>query len=399
MKYLFVLNDYYPLKNASGVCVESVIRELKKNNNDIHIICYMDCEKDIDDHGFAIHGIKANDYVNTSNFRTTKYDNAFRKFLWLVQLCFTYPIYYPVIANRLLQKCDEVIKQDSIAHVITVINPIETALTAIKIKKLNPNVTVTLYELDSITDLDSRNSGIRKILNFKRKQLEKKVYGSVDTIIHMKCHSKHFESNYYDKYRTKMRMADFPLYIEQTMGDNVIEIGDKLSFVFSGALIRGIRNPEYAIRFFSVLSKKHSISVDFFSRGDYEEFLLNCSQMNPVIHQKGYVSTEILNYAMQECDFLVSIGNQMSNMVPSKIYGYISRKKPIIHFCSIDDDPCIDILKDYKLALIIRCTKPVDDAICDFDKYLKRINGTICERIESKNFELNRPSYTANLLN
>lgn len=398
MKYLFVLNDYYPLKNASGVCVENVIRELKNNDNDIHIICYMDCEREFVDENVFIHGIKASDYVSTSNFRTTKYNNKLKKMLWLIQLFFSYPIYYPAIASRLLKKCDKVIKQCSITHVVTVINPIETILTAIKIKRLNPNVAVTLYELDSITDLDNRNSGIRKLLNFKRKRIENKAYSSVDTIIYMKCHSKHFENKYYDKYRTKMRMADFPLYIEQTIRDSEIKFGDQLSFIFSGALIRGIRNPEFAIRFFDMLSEKHKISVDFFSRGDYEEFLSKCSQKNPVIHQKGYVSTDIINYAMQSSDFLVSIGNQMSNMVPSKIYSYISMKKPIVHFCCIPDDPCIDILKDYELALLISCSKSIEDAICDFEKFFKNINGTVFESTDNKKYELNRPAYTANIL-
>ena len=54
---------------------------------------------------------------------------------------------------------------------------------------------------------------------------------------------------------------------------------------------------------------------------------------------------------MEESDILINIGNTIDNQVPSKIFDYISKRKPIINLYKISNCPSLKYLKKYPLAL------------------------------------------------
>ena len=94
-------------------------------------------------------------------------------------------------------------------------------------------------------------------------------------------------------------------------------------------------------------------------------------------------------------DVLLSIGNKESPMVPSKIYEYMSTGKPIIHFYFYDGDPCIEPLKRYGNALLIKDNDKLSkDKIFEFLKNFKQLE---CKDIE-KMFLTSTPKYTVDLL-
>jgi glycosyltransferase involved in cell wall biosynthesis len=50
----------------------------------------------------------------------------------------------------------------------------------------------------------------------------------------------------------------------------------------------------------------------------------------------------------QECDVLVNIGNALSAQIPGKLYEYLGSGKPILHCHSVEDDPAVSLLDEWR---------------------------------------------------
>jgi len=50
----------------------------------------------------------------------------------------------------------------------------------------------------------------------------------------------------------------------------------------------------------------------------------------------------------QECDVLVNIGNALSAQTPGKLYEYLGSGKPILHCHSVEDDPVVGLLDEWR---------------------------------------------------
>jgi hypothetical protein len=67
---------------------------------------------------------------------------------------------------------------------------------------------------------------------------------------------------------------------------------------------------------------------------------------------QGFKSDQELKKVYEETDCLVNIGNS-TNMLPSKLFAYISTGLPIIHFYNSENDPCNKLLERYTAASVI----------------------------------------------
>lgn len=394
MKILFILNDYYPMKNSSGVCTDSLVQILKQRKDEVHIICYMDQYTDLKIDGVYIHGIKADDYEARCNFPAIP-KSRIKKITELVDAVIYYPVPYMGLAKRLTEATERVAREYQIEMAVSVVHPVESMVAVYELKKKHPEIKTVIYELDAVSDLNVGKKGIRKLLYDKRLRFEEKIYDSADRIIHMRCHEKHFEQERYRKYDSKRVLSDFPLFQpELCREESQIILHKCLKFVYSGALMKGIRSPEYVVEFLKKFSEEHEMEADFYSRGDYETFLEDVGKECKNIYRKGWVATEEVHLAMEQADCLISIGNEIRNMVPSKSYAYISHGKPVIHFANIEDDPCIDIFGKYELALILDSRDSVDENIKKLNAFLQKINGKSFSVASVECFKENTPAYT-----
>jgi len=399
MRYLFILNDYFPLKNASGACVEMVIDVLLKHNHDVHILCALDDDMDIDKEGLLIHTVKTTNNQNVKGSNLKSLDVGLIKRLSLyISYLFNYPIQFPRDAKRYCDRAIALIKEYSIDIVVGVINPIETTVVLPRLKSIFNRLPLIVYELDSIGDLDNRNGGIRKLLNYKRRIIEKRLYNSADRIIYMKCHEKYFASKRFDTIRSKLSVSDFPMYNPKNEYSFNYISSDTICFIFSGSLYKTIREPQAVIEILKGVSKQLKITCSFFSKGSYEDYLKEEEKNTKgIIKRKGFVESRIIEKEYDQADILISIGNLMPNMVPSKLYAYMSYGKPIIHFSFIYNDPCNEILQNYPLALILSVDDSISinaNRICSFIKGLESNNNHV---IPDDLFPLNRPEYTEKL--
>ncbi len=274
-------------------------------------------------------------------------------------------------------------------------HPIHATDAAAKLKKKHPNIKLAYYSLDAMTN-DIKPLHFKR---FKEKRIyayEEKIHKASNLILNMKCHENHYNLSRFDKYRDKIFTSDFPLIRENVS----ININNKTNtaIVYSGTLYN-IRNPDYACKCFSLIDE--DFTLDFFSRGSCEHILEDYQKKTKnKIRRNGYIKRESLLEIIANSDFLLSIGNEGMEAIPSKIFEYISTLKPIIHFYKNDSDSCLPYLNKYPLVLTIK----EDNAI--IEENAKKISNFMTKSVGKKInysdiadvFYMNTPQYTTHIL-
>lgn len=141
----------------------------------------------------------------------------------------------------------------------------------------------------------------------------------------------------------KVIPMELPLIVPRPQAQQNKHISGAIKCVFVGNIYCGIRDPKYTIRLFDALD------VDFAQLHIYG---VTDEQINfdKVIYH-GSVALDEALCAEDNADFLVNIGNLMTNQVPSKIFEYISTGKPIINICKNRNCPSLPYFEKYPLVL------------------------------------------------
>lgn len=129
-------------------------------------------------------------------------------------------------------------------------------------------------------------------------------------------------------------------------------------FVYTGLFYPDIRNPEKLLQYFTQLPENYILNL--YSRGcesvveKYKKILGNRLQVNKYI-----LDIEKYNQMIGRADFLIDIGNTVSNQVPSKILTYCSFGKPIIHFKNCVDEIVGEKFSMYSLFSVVDYSEDV----------------------------------------
>ena len=117
---------------------------------------------------------------------------------------------------------------------------------------------------------------------------------------------------------------------------------------FIGNLYYDIRNPQSTINLFSKLGSNYHLN---FVGGYYG--LHNQPILPSNVEFKGFCDSSQLLSIYDNADFLVNIGNTITNQMPSKIFEYISTGIPIINIYKSPKCPTLNYLSDYSNAINI----------------------------------------------
>ncbi|MDV7823340.1 glycosyltransferase family protein [Enterococcus gallinarum] len=146
-------------------------------------------------------------------------------------------------------------------------------------------------------------------------------------------------------------------YNTNLVKDDNNEDNKTIRFLYGGGLDRKQRNPEKVIQLMSGIASRENILFTIFSYGNYQERLKELEKSNFFLQVYPPIDSEQFKSEMIKSDFLISIGNKESDIIPSKIFDYISSQRPIVHFAQSKDDKYFKILKEYPYALILNLYK------------------------------------------
>ena len=315
--------------------------------------------------------------------------------LSLIRYTFASPKFRKTEAIAYYSECDKICGKKQVDVIIAMSFPLETALAVKHLKKKYPTVKTIIYELDKACAQDNRKLSGR-IMRRSYQRTMKKLYLSFDKIIIMRSHENYWCNTFY-QFASKLQVADLPMLYQHEASNGVTkDKGAGIFLIYSGLLDRHYRNPQVALNVFdSELLDEYKPTLLFFSKGDCDDILKRSKRACCC----GYVSKAELDVAIEKADFLLNIGNQDSDSVPSKLIAYLSTGKPIIHFAHNKNDSCLNYLEKYPLSLILYET---DSLAINSEKVFNFIREKLGMHYDfetiAETFVMNTPKYSCDLI-
>lgn len=380
--FLFITSEYTGLVGASGICTRSLAEELKSRGHNVWVLAY---ENGIDEEN-----------VYTIPVRRPN-NNPLLKVLKTIQsLCF--PIIDKNSESEFIKKSIYICKKHNIDVLVCVYFPLETISVLKPIKEVLPNVSIIVYELDSVGDGIFSTSKFNFLAKRNYELSLARNYGYADSIIIMRSHKEYWVNTWGKNYGSKLMVADIPVLFNKTKAHDNRTIGIP-TFIYCGMLSSKYRSPKALLEIFDELTKQNNVSLDFYSKGDCEPLISAFAENNPCIRRFGYVESDVLEGAVQNADFLVSIGNKSSNSVPSKLISYFSYGKPVIHISANKGDVCEYYINSYPLGIVLY---EYDSIRYNANKINDFINMTLGKFVPfsdiSRCLYMNTPQHSANLI-
>lgn len=203
-------------------------------------------------------------------------------------------------------------------------------------------------------------------------------------------------------FRSKMRVLDFPSLAPPPGPDQPRQPG-RLRCVFVGSLYPQLRTPHYALSLFAALDDPEVELI--FVGGGWESYpddpAASCrKRLGDRLQILGPVPKQEADQWLERADLLLSLGNGVSNQVPSKIFEYFAAGKPILHLAKLENDPCLSYFDRWPLAFSLLEKEGTGQAVCEklknflHQKGLCRLSYKQAEAV----FSENTPSHAADCL-
>ncbi|KGA96289.1 hypothetical protein AJ85_03735 [Alkalihalobacillus alcalophilus ATCC 27647 = CGMCC 1.3604] len=392
---LVILGSYFPKPSPNGICVHKVAKELQKEGVKITVIAKQSSGlteyENIDD--IDIYRVRGRWFNRVMDWCTKnkekKYEKIVRKSLLFLNkiksiLCLPiWPILSPMYSCRLYKKAKELHRGNNYDHVISVYNPIDALVAGVMLKKKFKSINLNLYFLDTLSGGIVPKYLTRDWLKKRGWFWESRFFGVADNIYVMESHREHYLSNTYRNFHHKIDVVDIPLLkkIEHKEKEGQLNLDfckEKIHFVYTGMLLKQLKNPSYMLALFKKLSDRYNCVFHIFGGGDCEDIIKKYKNKMAdgaiIIH--GQVDLQSAHNALLKSDFLINIGSLVDCQITGKIFEYVSTGKPIISFYSSESEPSIPYLEKYPLSLLIKEDwEKVDENCLKVSEFIESVKG------------------------
>ena len=401
---LFITESYHYKASPNGICVQRVAENLVKSG---HYVCVVTLFNDLNQKTFEnINGvdvyrvdagfIERKLYENSDNSEKSK--KIYNKILKLSRInglwhAFKYPLLSKKQVRNLYKQSEKLYRDKKFEYVICAYHKIADVLAGIKLKRKNPNIKLILYTLDAIS-----GGWVPNILKSAKipmnslKRWERFFFKHIDKMFAMESHRYYYETNHeYDKYKNLIEYLDIPLLnplINLKTQDDY-----KISMVYTGSMSQGTANPSYLLKIINQLENAY-----IYIYGRINEEILNDIQKHELYEKRifimGSVSHEEIIEIQHSADVLLNFGNANPNMIPCKIFEYMSTGNKIISFTSSSKDSSLPYIKKYTNGLIISEEENLNEQnISDIKNFILKKADNLDENDLKKLFEKNTPEY------
>jgi len=214
-----------------------------------------------------------------------------------------------------------------------------------------------------------------KILyGYLNKYYENKFYSLASKIIftHEDAMSAHID--YFDIDKEKTFIGNPISNFDEELFSRSLEYNYNsfpIKFGYFGVFTKGVRSPK---NFMTYFKDTQDIQFHWYVNDDSKnEIIIHNNDLDSVFHPLvGRDESRKLMADSVHC--LVSIGNLNTTQLPSKVIEYISTGKPVIHFCEVENDPVVNISKDFNNLFIFSETINKEDLLNQLDSFYKNIS-------------------------
>lgn len=364
MEKILLLTDFYlPHASANGICINKIAKEYIKMGYDVSILGYGIGEEVNDkiQDGIKIYHVKAPLFFKIR-------EKSGKKILWnlmrffhrtrIALHAFWYPLIYPFFALEYRKMVKKIIEKDNITKVVAEYIPIEAVWSVISLKKRYRNLTISVYVVDTFTQ------GINEINHpffaWTSSVWEKKALESCDNFFCMPNFKTYYEKKQFVKYKNKIKFIGLPL-IQNNCVEGIYENGN-IKLMYTGSW-GGDRDPRRIMESIETLNRRGN-NIRFIYCGKTNELAKELSHKYDFFEDKGFLSECEMKKIASRVNYLINIGNS-TNMLPSKLFSYMSFGVPIMHFYVSETDPCIEYINKYRYSL---CFNLNDFSVDEFER-------------------------------
>ena len=355
MKLLFICLDQYPRYGACTALLKNIFGRggLVSRAEEIHVVCARSQKDDPEDEicdGVYVHRVLHLAGLSRKHLRSVCAGNRMTYYRLLISKVISKVCsrWFPFLWNdcradkRLIKKVSLIVNNYSIDTIVPVAGFFTTVSAAIKLKKRNRAIKLIPYLVDPC----SSNQTVSHLIQRIRRRFEKKFFTVSDRIIVTPIMEKEYAGRFPAIIMRKITALEFPNVTDLTAWNDKTERTD-VRMMYSGSIYAG-RNPRYLFELLSQVKSDLPIVVEFIGKNEAISVPQTVS-----VQFDGYMSVENAREILKNADFLVILGNQMTNQVPSKLFEYISYGKPIVNICRNPDCPTLQYLSKYPFAISI----------------------------------------------
>lgn len=342
--------------SANGLCAKAVIDELAKRGHDVVWVCNREITDSGDLPSAYYVRIKPRCIDNLlarfeGNRLATKIAIAVNRVGMLRALRS-----WPLISKRYSKRASRAVAAASFDAdvVIGAYTQIDAIIASHEAKKGNPRLRFIAWYLDSFTGGHGPRFLDAEEIEQRGKRWNRQLLENADVVVAMESSRRFHEEHCCDEpWFDKLRFLDLPLLdINETLELRSSAESSKTKFiVYAGTLPEGIRSPEFFIKVLSFIPDE-SIRV-LFVGDETNHALIEACRKDGRIEMRGRVPHEEVSRIFLSADYLLTLGNRLANMTPSKIFEYMAYRKPIIATYPIDSEPSLPYLERYGDALML----------------------------------------------
>ena len=278
-----------------------------------------------------------------------------------IALKYAYKSSYKLTVNSYIRQLKQIIAEEKPDRIIVTYMPTEFAYEVFKLKTDCPKYA---YQLDPWGLYEASDANFTKE---ERISQEAEMFSLSEGVFTTRqLFDQYKEHENYKPYVEKITTVEFPnitIPPEASVNKSVLDFDAKNGNVlFSGVIDDAYRSPEMFLNCIEDRFLKSDYPIKFWFLGTCtSESLIGYSKKYPEkIKLHDRVTPKEANATLQAADFLLNIGNTMTNQVPSKIFDYFSSGKPIINVQKIANCPAREYFDKYPLSFVFDETDNVD---------------------------------------
>lgn len=409
-KVLFIIQSYPSNHSANVLCDEKIMKAMIETGEyEIHCLAYRFHGQPLYEemNGFKVHRFKRSKWWNLFTYAQdnenkwqcrliVKLDRVYMRLKQV--LCIPlYPNYEPLLARMVAKEAVKLHSKEKFDMVVAEHHGRDTLYGGYRLKKFDPQVKFVSILWDPMS-----GKTLAKYVpaSYAHKRLladERNLLSNSDRIICLDSNRGYQETHSVGKpFYRNIRFLGIPGIVppaNERMQES-FTVKNRINILYSGILTIPDRDPSAIISILNESRYASRFNIMFFSTGldgiAKTKRALKDFKGTFLIHP--YVEKRLLDSIAANSQILLNLGGPNPNMVPSKIYEYVSLGKPIISTYYIDDESSKQRLGNYPSALCLDTRKPIQESVKSLDIFIeKKLNTLVDFSIVRDLFPINTP--------
>lgn len=401
VKLLFLTRSFPDTHRSATIqCTHRILECARTSSKyEIHVLClqYEGEKKEEVIKGIYVHRVKPSIWIRIRHYIEQngwyRLDHIFES-LQKIGTVFFYPNTLPLTTKIYTKVAIKLMGKESFDVVLSEYHGLMTLKAGCCLKKKNNHVVHIAFLWDPL-----KGELMTKYLPFRfsssrMDSLERFVAKNTTLEISMAVMKEYFE-NQKDYALNHRFFLDIPTILppEKEIKTEYLKLlkEESINIVYSGKLSLTERNPLPIIDLLNKTEVAERVNLVFFSMGAKDAIEGSAISFKGTIAYHDFIPLKDLHTVYRFADYLLNISHINPNMVPSKLFEYMSYGKPIISTFVSEGDAAEKCIKRYPEGLCIDLRHKSEDNVDELNNFILKQHKPVAFEMVKNMYEDNTP--------